>query len=159
MSCKVTSVFLSAILLLLGCAAITPKLEDPEVKIVALRTLPIQGLEQPIAIDLSIKNPNKKELTIRRIAYSIGIENIKLLSGVSDHVPTLKSNQETLVTLEVSLNIVQGLRLIEYFSKNGVNEKIHYSFAADIDFSAWLPTKHIDKKGELPLNGKHNEKP
>ena len=150
MSYKVTSVFLSVILLL-GCSAITPKMEEPEVKIVALRALPLQGLEQRIAIDLSIKNPNKKELGIRSISYSIGIENIKLLSGMNNQIPVLASNQETPVTLEVSLDIVQGLRLLEYFSRHGLNEKIQYNFIADIDFSAWLPTKHIDKKGELPL--------
>jgi LEA14-like dessication related protein len=104
-------------------------------------------------LDLIIFNPNRQDLTVRSINYTVGIENIKLLNGASDQIPALKGLQETPVTLEVSADIVQIMRLIEHFSHNGVGEKVNYNFSAVIDFSAWLPAMHVDKKGALPLGG------
>jgi len=139
-------------LLMVNCAAINPTLKHPEVKLVGLRLLPAQGiLQRHIAVDLNILNPNRQDLSVRSINYSVGIESIKLLSGASDQVPTLKGMQETPVTLEMSADIISIMRLLEHFSNNGVNNKVNYNFSAVIDFSAWLPSMHVDKKGVLPL--------
>jgi len=144
----------AAAMLLAGCAAFNPALKHPEVKLVGLRLLPSQGiLQRHIAVDLSILNPNRQDLRVRSINYSIGIENIKLLSGITDQVPTLNAMQETPLTLEVSADMLQILRLVEHYSNNGVGDKVNYNFSAIIDFSAWLPSMHVDKKGALPLGG------
>ena len=157
MSRLLTHVFLCCAILLLGsCAAIGPKLEDPNVKLVGLRLLPSQGLQQHIAVDLLISNPNARDLSVRGITYKIGVENINFLDGMTDSVPVLKSYQETPVTLEVSADVLQMIRLLEHFHRNGVSDNVNYNFSAAIDFSAWLPTMHVDKKGVLPLGGKTN---
>jgi len=137
-----------------GCALVQPKLDDPDVKLVGLRMLPAQGLQQKIAVDLLIANPNDRDLSIRGITYKIGIENISFLSGMTDQVPVLKSYQETPVTLEVSADLLQVLRLVEHYSRTGIGENVNYNFSAVIDFSAWLPSMHVDKTGMLPLGGK-----
>ncbi len=150
-----TMCFCFAFVLLASCAALTPRMEDPEVKLVGLRLLPSHGLlEQRIAIDLGITNPNAKDLSVRGITYNIGIEKINILSGVTDKVPVLKSYQETPVTLEVSADILQILRLVEHYNRNGTSNSVNYNFSAVIDFSVWLPSMHIDRKGALPLQGK-----
>jgi LEA14-like dessication related protein len=137
-----------------SCAALNPKLEDPDVKLVGLRLLPAQNiLQQRLGVDLAIFNPNKQDLSVRSINYTVDIEKIKLLTGASDKVPVLTGVQTTPVTLEVSVDIFQAARLIEHFSQNGVGDKVNYNFAAVIDFSAWLPSMHIDKKGAMPLSG------
>lgn len=140
--------------LLLSCAAINPSLKHPDVKLVGLRLLPAQGiLQRQIAVDLNISNPNRQDLSVRGINYNIGVENINLLSGATDQVPTLKGMQETPVTLVVSADIISIMRLLQHFSNNGVSDKVNYNFSAVIDFSAWLPSMHVDKKGVLPLGG------
>ncbi|HWV16549.1 MAG TPA: LEA type 2 family protein [Cellvibrio sp.] len=144
-----------AFILSAGCSMLQPKLEDPEVKLVGIRLLPLQGLQQKIAVDLSIANPNKQELSVRGISYSVGIENISLLTGLTDQVPVLKSHQETPVTLVVSADILQVVRLVEHFSHNGVSDNVNYNFSAVIDFSAWLPSLHVNRKGVLPLGGQN----
>jgi len=121
--------------------------------------LPNQSiLQRHIAIDLNIFNPNRQDLSVRSINYTVDIEKIKLLTGASDQVPVLKGMQDTPVTLEVSVDIIQAVRLIEHFSRNGVGEKVNYNFGAVIDFSAWLPSMHVDKTGALPLGGLSNLK-
>lgn len=143
-----------SLVLMASCAALNPRLEDPDVKLVGLRLLPAQNVfQQRLAVDLAILNPNKQDLSVRSINYTVDIEKIKLLTGASDQVPVLKGTQETPVTLEVSVDVFQAVRLLEHFSNNGVGDKVNYNFAAVIDFSAWLPSMHIDKKGAMPLKG------
>src|SRR6187402_3845782 len=100
-----SALLLLTIIAFAGCALVQPKLNDPEVKLVGFRLLPAQGLQQKIAVDLMIANPNDRDLSVRGITYKVGIENISLLSGVTDQIPTLKSYQETPVTLEVSADL------------------------------------------------------
>lgn len=146
-----------SILLVSACAAMNPTLKHPDVKLAGLRILPAQGiLQRQIAVDLTILNPNRQDLSVRSINYNVGIESIKLLSGATDQVPVLKAMQETPVTLEMSADIISIMRLLEHFSNNGVGNKVNYNFSAVIDFSAWLPSMHVDKKGVLPLGG-HKE--
>ena len=140
-------------MLLVSCTALQPKLENPSVTLVCLRMLQAQGLQQRVAVDLLIGNSNKQDLSIRGISYTIGIENISVLSGLSNEIPVLKSNQETPVTLEVTAGLLEILQLVEHFSHNGIGENVNYNFSAVIDFSAWLPSMRVDKKGVLPLGG------
>lgn len=143
-----------SLVFIVACAAINPIPKDPDVKLVGLRLLPAQGiLQRQIAVDLSILNPNSKDLSVRGISYSVGIESINLLSGATDQVPTLKAMQETPVTLVLSADIIQIMRLLEHFNNRGVKDKVNYNFSAAIDFNAWLPTMHVDKKGVIPLGG------
>lgn len=142
------------LLVITGCAALNPALKEPDVKLAGLRLLPQQSLlQRHIAIDLAIFNPNKQDLSVRSISYTVDIEKMKLLNGASDQVPVLKGMQETPVTLQVSVDVLQALGLIEHFSRNGFGEKVNYNFGAVIDFSAWLPSMRIDRKGALPLKG------
>lgn len=142
-------------LFLSACASLNPVPKHPDVKLVGLRVLPVQSLlERRLAIDLAINNPNKQDLSVRSIDYNISVENINLLKGYTDQVPLLKAHEDTPVTLEVSADVLQILRLLEHFSHNGLGEKVNYNFSAAIDFSAWLPTMHVDKKGAIPLSGK-----
>ncbi len=141
-----------SLMLLGGCAALQPGLEKPTVKVTGLRLLPSQGgLNQRIGVDLAILNPNDRDLSLRGISYTIGIENFSVLSGVTDNVPVLKGYQETPVSLEVSANMLQVVRLIEHFSRAGVKDNVNYNFDAKLDFSALLPAMRVKESGTIPL--------
>jgi LEA14-like dessication related protein len=142
------------VLLLAACASLNPVPKDPEVKLVGIRVLPAQSLlQRDLAVDLAIINPNQKDLSVRSISYNIGVENIKVLNGITSDVPVLKAGSETPVTLKVSADVLSVLSLLQHFASNGVSDKVNYNFSAAIDFSAWLPRLHVDKKGVLPLGG------
>lgn len=139
---------------LAGCALSGPKLEKPSVKVAALKLLPATGFAQPIQVDLLIANPNGRDLSLRGISYSIGIENYDLLTGVSNQLPALKAYQETSVSVVVTANILQLVHLLEHLGKSGLGDKVSYNFKAKLDFSAWLPAMNIEEKGEIPLRGR-----
>jgi len=139
------------LLLLAGCSQIPIGLENPQVKVTGLELLPARGMEQRIAIHLGITNPNAMDLSIRGISYNIGIENIEVLSGVTSQVPSLKAYTETPVTVEVSANLMSVLRLVEHFSRQGISDRVSYSFDAKLDFSRWLPDMRVREEGEVRL--------
>lgn len=147
-------IFIGLCICLASCAAITPKLEQPTVKVSGLQLLPAQGLSQPIEVSLLITNPNDRDLTLRGMSYTVGIENFDVLSGVSDQLPTLAAYQETPVKVVVSANVLQLVRLLEHFGRNGIKENVAYHFSAKLDFSAWLPALRVNEKGSIPLAAK-----
>lgn len=147
-------IFIACSLVLAGCSSLQPKVEQPTVKVAGLQLLPAQGLSQPIEVSLLITNPNDRDLTLRGMSYTVGIENFDVLSGVSDQLPTLTAYQETPVKVVVTANVLQLVRLIEHFGRNGVKENVNYNFSAKLDFSAWLPALRINEKGAIPLAAK-----
>lgn len=149
-----TGFFIACSLLLASCSSMQPKLEQPTVKVAGLQLLPAQGLTQPIEVSLLIANPNDRDLTLRGMSYTVGIENFDVLSGVSDQLPTLIAYQETPIKVVVTANMLQLVRLIEHFGRNGVKETVSYNFSAKLDFSAWLPALRINETGSIPLAAK-----
>lgn len=150
----ITGLFIACSVVLGGCSSLQPKLEQPVVKVAGLQLLPAQGLNQPIEVSLLIANPNDRDLVLRGMSYSVGIENFDVLSGVSNQLPTLTAYQETPVKVVVSANVIQLVRLLEHFSRAGVKDTVNYNFSAKLDFSAWLPALRINEKGSIPLAAK-----
>lgn len=146
--------FIALCLLLASCAAIKPKLEQPTVKVAGLQLLPAQGLLQPIEVNLLVTNPNDRDLSLRGMSYTVGIENFDVLSGVSNELPTLTAYQETPIKVVVTANVLQLVRLIEHFGRNGMKENVDYNFSAKLDFSARLPALRVNEKGSIPLAAK-----
>lgn len=142
----------AAMFLLQGCALLQPRLEQPRIVITSLQLLPSQGLQQRIAVGLQITNPNGRDLSLKGISYTIGIENFAVLSGVSNQLPSLKAYEQTPVTLEVSANLLELVRLIDHLSRSGAREGIGYQFDAKLDFSDLLPSMRIREAGQVPFS-------
>lgn len=147
---------LFACLLLMSCSMLKPQIEQPTVKVTNLQLLPAQGFTQPIQVSLLIANPNDRDLSLRGISYTVGIENFDVLSGVSNELPTLTAYKETPVDVVVTANVLQLLQLFEHFNRNGMKNSLNYNFAAKLDFSAFLPALNVNEQGSLTLdaNGK-----
>ena len=139
---------------LAGCAALQPRLDQPKVKVTSLKVLPTQGFALPIEVGLLISNPNDRDLSLRGISYTIGIENFDVLSGVSNELPVLPAYKETPVNVVVTANAIQLVRLLEHFNRKGMQNEVAYNFKAKLDFSAWLPALKVEEKGSIPLVSK-----
>lgn len=145
------SFFILFVFLLSSCAMMSPKFENPKVKVANLRLLPVEGLSQPIEVTLLISNPNAQDLNLRGISYTVGLEGFNLLSGVSNQLPTLTAYQETPVKVTVSANVLQLVRFISHMNNKGLMDSVKYNFDAKLDFSAFLPALHVKENGVLPL--------
>jgi LEA14-like dessication related protein len=139
------------ILFLSSCAVMSPKFENPKVKVAALKMLPAEGFSQPIEVTLLITNPNATDLSLRGMSYTVGLENFDLLSGVSNQLPTLTAYKETPVKVTVSANLLQIVKFISHLNNKGIKDSVNYNFDAKLDFSAFLPALHVKETGVLPL--------
>jgi LEA14-like dessication related protein len=134
-----------------SCNLLEPELKSPKVELGTVRLGKTHGLSQIIDVELLITNMNDRDLNVRSMHYEIGIDKLSIFSGDAANLPTLAAHQATSIHLEISANLLQMLQLIEHLSHQSASEQIIYQLKADLDFSAWLPTLHVDKKGVLSL--------
>ena len=88
-----------------GCALVQPRLDDPDVKLVGLRMLPAQGLQQKIAEAQAKLDSQKQSLRLDiRTMYIDGqlstIEQLATSKNLSDYV----DKQEISTTIQNKIN-------------------------------------------------------
>jgi len=126
--------------------------EEPKVKVVSLKALPAEGMQQRFAIGLTITNPNQVPLNIDGMSYSLKLAGFDLLSGVSNNIPEIKAFSETPVEIEASVSLVAGLRFLASLAKNP-DKPLTYELAAKLSTaSLWgLPIK-VSESGTIDLS-------
>ncbi len=138
--------FLFMLVLVGGCANLTPDFDPPKVTVEGVDSLPSSGGGPRFEIKLRVANPNKQTLDIAGISYSIEILEKELVSGVSNNVPLIEGYSEELVTLEAGINLFQFVRLIAGLGKNPA-DSVAYRFSAKIDFNGFIPTQRVEEIG------------
>lgn len=138
------------LLFLTGCAALQPDLDPPKISIENFRTVPGDGNAPRFEVDLRIQNPNQDALDIAGIAYDIALQDIELISGVSNEVPLIEGYTEEVVTLESGLNTIQ---LIRFFAEIGMGaqdfNQLEYRVSVKVDFRGFMPTQRIEESGVI----------
>ncbi|MEZ5502628.1 MAG: LEA type 2 family protein [Halioglobus sp.] len=140
-----------ALLALVGCASLAPEIDPPKISLVALRTLPAEGGAPRFEITLRVINPNKQELDIAGISYSVELLNKELVTGVANDIAPIEGYGEGIVTLQAQLQLLELLRLMANMGTTR-SQPLAYRFAANIDFNGLLPTQRIEETGEITLN-------
>jgi LEA14-like dessication related protein len=142
--------YLFWLLLLTGCASITPQLDPPKVSVESFTSLPSSGGAPRFEIKLRVANPNKQTLDIAGISYSVELLDKEVISGVTNDVPTIEGYSEEVVTLEASLQLLQLLRLLSGLGRTQA-DALDYRFSAKIDFNGFVPTQRIEETGKITL--------
>ncbi|RLA45349.1 MAG: hypothetical protein DRQ97_09860 [Gammaproteobacteria bacterium] len=138
------------LVLLTGCAGLTPQLDPPKVSIDSFTSLPSSGGAPRFEIKLRVANPNKQTLDIAGISYSVELLGKEVISGVTNDVPTIEGYSEEVVTLEAGLQLFQLLRLLSSLGRTQA-DALDYRLSAKIDFNGFIPTQRIEETGEITL--------
>ena len=97
------------VFLLCNCAStISPDFEPPVVSLHTFRMLPSESVTPRFEIGLHILNPNSDPLRFEGIFYSVDIEGYKVLSGVSNDLPTIEPYSEANIILEANVDLFMG---------------------------------------------------
>ena len=107
-------------------------LKDLEIELTSLKPLPSSGMTPRFQITMLVTNPNNEDLEIEGIDFKFSVAEHKLISGVTNKVPTLKAYSETPVKLDASVNLFDLLKLISYFNKTD-SDTLTYELAATIN--------------------------
>jgi LEA14-like dessication related protein len=150
-SIRYTILTFLALGLLAGCASLTPQLDPPKVSLVSFKSLPSDTGAPRFEIKLRVINPNKQTLDIAGISYSVELLDKELITGVAKDVAPIAGYSEGVVTLESGLQLLELMRLMASIGSVG-SEALDYRLTAKIDFNGFMPTQHIEEKGEISLN-------
>jgi LEA14-like dessication related protein len=137
-------------MLLTGCATLTAEIDPPVISLESFRALPAQTVGPRFEIVLLVQNPNKQELDIAGIAYTIELLDRELISGVTNDVPLIAGYSEETITLEAGVNLIELLRLLGSLGRS-TSDALDYRFSAKIDFNGFLPTQRVAQTGEITL--------
>jgi len=135
---------------LTGCAGLQEDLDPPRISIENFRNLPGEGSGPRFEVDLRIQNPNAQSLDIAGISYDIALQDVPLISGVTNQVPLIEGYTEEVVTLESGLNTIQLVRfLAEVGGGRRSLDRLEYRVSAKVDFNGFMPTQRIEESGVL----------
>ncbi len=139
--------------LLGGCAGMMrSSLDPPDVSLQTFKVLPQKGVSPRFEIGLHIINPNREPLNFTGIYYTVDIEGYKVLSGVSDNLPTVEPYGEAYIYLEAGVDLLSGIRLLSSLM-NDPRESFKYGFKAKLDPGGYMPDIIIQEEGEFDLRG------
>lgn len=133
-----------------ACASMTSEYDPPKVSIENFRSLPGEASGPRFEVDLRIQNPNEQALDISGIAYDIALQDVDLISGVSNEVPRVAGYSEEVVTLESGLNTIQLVRFLTGLGTGSRTlDHLEYEVRVKIDFHGFTPTQRIVETGVI----------
>jgi len=141
---------LAWLLILSGCASLSPHFERPDVKLISVKLLPSDNFEQRLAIGLRITNPNSVTLKLVGMKYSLRLDGYNLISGVSNDIPAINSYSDTSVEVIATVDWLNGLRLLQGLLAKP-NSSVSYELDAKLDPGLLLPAIHVIERGMVDL--------
>jgi len=132
-----------------GCISLQPRYETPVISISSFEAMPTQGLAPQFKIGLHIVNPNRTQLSLIGISYTITLEGHKILTGVSNKLPDIEAYGEGDIMLKASVDLFSSIGFIADLIRNQKREQISYCFNAKLDTGALHRLIRVTKKGKL----------
>ena len=146
------AIVLPLLIVLGGCAHWRPQFEQPTVKVVTLRALPAEGMEQRFAIGLRITNPNSVPLNLAGMSYRLRLNSYDLLSGVASDIPSIAPYSEIPLEVSAGINLLNSLRLVRSLMARP-DEAIAYELSVKLETtSRLLPMIRLQEAGEIKLS-------
>ena len=141
---------LLSVYLLSGCTTMQ-QLQDLEVSLIKIEPMQSStGLSPRFNVQLLVTNPNDQDLELQGISLHLDIAEQKILSGISNKVPTLAAYSETPVDIQTTINLLDLLKLISYLSQHSEND-IKYRLKTKIDPKGFIPF-YLSSEGLLHEN-------
>ena len=142
--------YLIFLIVLFGCAGLENGFETPKVGVSSFRVIPSEGAMPRFEISLHIINPNRTELKLEGLVYSLTLEGHEVITGVSNQLPIIEAYGEGEVTLIASVDLLNSIRLIATLL-NSQQEKFAYELDAKLDIGRFQPRIHVVEKGEISM--------
>ncbi len=147
--------FVFLIFLAAGCAPFLPGFETPTVNVSSFRVLPGQEAVPTFEIGLHIINPNRTDLKLEGISYTVELEGHKILSGVSNKLPVIEAYGEGDVRLQVQPDLFSTINLFTDLLSQP-REKFRFDLTAYLDVGVWMPRIKVHKEGFFALPENHH---
>ena len=145
------SVFFILSLIIVGCAGFQPGYEKPTASITSFEAIPAEGMVPKFQIGIHITNPNRTNLQLKGISYTVSLEGHRVITGVSNQLPEIEAYGEGDVMLNASVDLFNSIGFISDLIRNQGKEQISYDLDTKLDAGALYPLIRVSKKGKLSL--------
>ena len=136
--------------LLGSCATPLTEFKDPTVSVTSFRALPSKSMAPRFEIGLHVTNPNRVDLALEGLSYSISIEGHELLTGVANDLPVIESYGEGDITLIATADLFNSISLISDLMRQP-RDTFSYEIIAYLDLGGIYPNIPIQKQGQVSL--------
>jgi LEA14-like dessication related protein len=124
-----------------GCSALRPELEAPRLAIVHVSMTSADIFNQQFLLRVNAQNPNKRELKIKGLDYTLFLEGDGFAEGMLNKPFTIPAEGETDFDMTVKTNFVSGIgRLLSRLNgRTQVNYTLQGKLLTDIRFLKKIP--------------------
>lgn len=140
-------VFLSAFLLVTGCAGL--KLQAPYVTVTDLQVIEASLLEQRFLFKLRVQNPNDREIPIKGMSFEVTINDEPFARGVSSKTATLPRLSETIMEVTAASDLSGILRQVGALRRGG-KSSLSYRITGRL-FTGLLVDLNFENSGVLNI--------
>ncbi|WP_022668399.1 LEA type 2 family protein [Desulfospira joergensenii] len=141
-----------------ACSVLKQDYETPVVSVTSFKAVPGQGMAPGFEVGLHVVNPNRSDLDLVGISYTLSIENHKIFTGVSNDLPLVPGYGEEDILLKGSLSLLGSMNLFSDLIRGGSRDKLSYRLDVKLDTGGFSPMIRVSKKGEFsfPAGGGQN---
>ena len=144
----------SLALLLAGCATLSPYPERPTVSVTSVALAPEStGMAPRFRVGLNVVNPNRRELPLVGMSYSVELEGTRILSGATANLPVVPAYGSADFSVDLSPDLLGGARLFADLMARQ-RDQLDYSFNARLDVGGWMPDIRVEQVGRLALSAR-----
>ena len=153
---------LLAFIALAGCTSYQPGWEQPTIALRSFQPLDESeggsgGFAPGFNIELSVVNPNRQELDIEGISYTISLLGHDLVKGVGKDFPVIEGYGTGIISLQAHTNLLAGIQLVREMISKDRPEKMTYEFKGKIDLGAYHRALRFSEQGDFSMTGKGQE--
>lgn len=139
------------LLSLSACGIMKPKFDEPMLTLVDIRPLAAEGLEQRARLRLKLKNPQPYDFSASGVAIVLELNDLPVLTGVSNELPVFAAYSEGVFDVDVSSNLFTSMRLLGQVLSEP-EAPVEYEIRARFSLDTFpKKTIKINRKGELNL--------
>jgi len=133
-------------LLAAGCVSLSPGFEQPLIEVTSIRLQNSGGLSPEFDIVLRVSNPNRDNLNIDGMTYTLYLAGKKVVSGVSNDTPSIPGYGEGEVKLRAGLSLFGGISLLnDLMTENP--QSIDYELVTRLDVGRFYSKITIKQQG------------
>lgn len=141
------------LLFCVGCSVLAPDYDPPVVTVSSFKAVPGLGMTPRFEVGLHVVNPNRSDLSLIGVAYTLTIEDHKIFTGVSNDLPTVPGYGEKDILLTGSMNLLGSVSLFSDLLRNRSRNKLNYRLDIKLDTGSLTPVARVSKKGEFEFPG------
>ena len=129
-----------------ACVSIPTDFEEPSISVSSFTPKRSANFTPQFEIVLHVTNPNREPLALEGMSYTIHLDGNKVMSGVSNDLPTIEPYGEADVVLNATADLLGGFQLLTGLMAEN-KQQIEYEFNAKLDVGVFMPRIEVRKQG------------